>query len=141
LILAKLKTTRLTNSNINEKCLVNLPLNTLGNTKINSVEVVNMEPMPLTPEGRIFIATVLIFSLGLVMGALEVGKESRLMEDILFVLNAGLILVPVVYMRMTNTYDGMTAILSYLLAALYLLPVLVDLIFFVLEKLARDRND
>jgi len=94
-----------------------------------------MEQMPLSSGGRLFIAAVIAFSMFLLFIALEIGRKNSLSAKILFVINSGVILLPVVYMKMTNTYDAMAAFLSYLIAALYLLIALIDLIFFALEKL------
>ncbi len=110
----------------------------------------------LSPEDRLVLASLPLLTIPLLVGAIRAGEYSKWAESLFFAASSVVALMPVFYMKLNNVYDPLAAFLSYLIAALLLLIAffdvifyliffvllkLVDLIFFVLGKLLRDKTN
>ncbi len=97
--------------------------------------------LSLSPYDAIAISSMLIFTLPLLVGAILSWDYSKWMASFCFIANSVVALLPVLYMKINNIHDPLIAFFSYSLAALSLFLALIDLIFFVLEKLLRDKTN
>ncbi len=106
----------------------------------------------LSPFDATAISSMMIFTLPLLVGAIRSWDYSKWKASLYLIATSVAVLTPVLYMKIQNIHNPLIAFFSYSLAALLLLLVLidliffvllklVDLIFFVLEKLLRDKTN
>jgi len=108
----------------------------------------------LSPEDAIILAILPFFLMPLLLAALK--TESKWMRFLFLAANSVIALMPVLYMKIYDKHDPLTVFIFYSIAILLLFIALldvlgdlilfgvlklIDFVFFVLEKVLRNKNN